>query len=48
MTKAEKDQIKDKGGFLAGQLKGTKRKKTEVISRSMITLDCDKVKNRFF
>lgn len=48
MTKAEKDQIKDKGGFLAGQLKGTKRKKTEVISRSMITLDCDKVKSDFF
>jgi putative DNA primase/helicase len=48
LKKAEKDAIKDKGGFLAGTLKGTRRKKTEVVSRSMITLDCDKLNPSFF
>ena len=48
MKKAEKDTIKDKGGFLAGTLKGTRRKKTDVTSRSMITLDCDKLEPDFF
>ncbi len=48
MTKAERDVIKDKGGFLAGKLKGARRKKTDVVSRSMITLDCDKLTRGFF
>lgn len=48
MTKAEKEVIKDKGGFLAGTLKGTRRKKTDVVSRSMVTLDCDKLNVGFF
>lgn len=48
MTKAEKDGIKDKGGFFAGKLKGTRRKKNEVVSRSMITLDCDSLNTDFF
>ena len=48
MKKNEKDDVKDKGGFLAGTLKGTRRKKTEVVSRSMITLDEDKLKVEFF
>ena len=48
MTKAEKEVIKDKGGFLAGTLKGTRRKKTDVVSRSMVTLDCDKLNMGFF
>lgn len=48
MKKGEKDAIKDKGGFLAGTLKGTRRKKSDVISRSMITLDCDKLNPAFF
>ena len=43
MKKGEKDAIKDKGGFLAGTLKGSRRRKTEVVTRSMITLDCDKL-----
>lgn len=41
MTKSEKQEIKDKGGFMTGTLKGVRRKKDEVVSRSMITLDCD-------
>ena len=48
MKKGEKDEIKDKGGFLAGKLKGKRRKSEEVISRSMITLDCDKLPVGFF
>jgi len=44
MKKREKDAVKDKGGFLPGTLKGTRRKATEVISRSMITLDHDRLK----
>lgn len=48
MKISEKDAIKDRGGFLAGTLKGTRRKKTEVLSRSMITLDCDKLDPSFF
>ena len=48
MKKGEKDEIKDKGGFLAGKLKGKRRKSEEVLSRSMITLDCDKLPVGFF
>ena len=48
MKKGEKDVIKDKGGLLAGTLKGTRRKKSAVLSRSMITLDCDKLNPAFF
>ena len=48
MKKGEKDAIKDKGGFLAGTLKGSRRRKNEVVSRSMITLDCDKLNPSFF
>lgn len=48
MKKGERDQVKDKGGFLAGTLKGTRRRKADVVSRSMVTLDCDKAKADFF
>ena len=48
MKKGEKDAIKDKGGFLAGTLKGSRRRKADVVSRSMITLDCDKLSTAFF
>ena len=41
MPKTKKDKIKDIGGFLAGHLDGTRRKKDKVLSRSMITLDID-------
>ena len=47
MKKNEKDAAKDKGGFLAGKLKGTRRKKSDVESRSMITIDGDKLKPDF-
>ena len=48
MKKGERDGIKDKGGFVAGKLKGVRRKKTEVLSRSMITLDGDRLSPGFF
>ncbi|MCH3955338.1 MAG: virulence-associated E family protein [Eubacterium sp.] len=48
MTRAEKDTAKDKGGFVMGTLKGTRRKKNEVLSRSAITLDEDRLKPDFF
>lgn len=48
MKKNERDAVKDKGGFFAGTLKGTRRKASEVISRSMITLDHDRLKPSCF
>ena len=44
MKKSERDAVKDKGEFFAGTPKGMRRKATEVISRSMITLDHDRLK----
>ncbi|EJP32008.1 virulence-associated protein E [Selenomonas sp. FOBRC9] len=48
MKKCERDVVKDKGGFFAGTLKGTRRRATEVISRSMITLDHDRLEQGCF
>lgn len=41
MTKAQQDNIKDVGGFVLGKLKGGRRKKDCVLSRSAVTLDMD-------
>lgn len=41
LKKAEQDGLKDVGGFVGGALKGGKRRKGHVISRSMLTLDMD-------
>lgn len=41
LTKAKQDDIKDVGGFVLGRLKGGRRKKDCVVSRSAITLDMD-------
>lgn len=41
MPKAQQDNIKDVGGFVAGVLKGGRRRKDSVISRSAVTLDAD-------
>lgn len=43
LPKLSRDKIKDIGGFVAGHLKCQRRKKEEVLSRSMITLDMDDV-----
>lgn len=47
MPKVRRDEAKDKGGFMMGRLKGTRRRKEEVLSRSGITLDGDKLKPDF-
>jgi len=41
LPKAKQDAIKDVGGFVLGKLKGGRRKKSNVISRSGLTLDMD-------
>jgi predicted P-loop ATPase len=41
LSKTERDRIKDKGGFVGGQLKENRRKRESVASRSMLTLDAD-------
>lgn len=41
MSKPQRDNIKDVGGFVAGVLKDGRRKKDCVISRSALTLDAD-------
>lgn len=41
LPKAKQDDIKDVGGFVLGRLKGGRRKKDCVISRSAVTLDMD-------
>lgn len=44
-SKEKQDNIKDIGGFVGGKLKGKKRKASEVVSRSMLTLDADFAKD---
>ena len=41
MKRSQQDDIKDVGGFVLGRLKGGRRKKDCVISRSALTLDMD-------
>lgn len=47
LPKAERDRIKDKGGFVGGQLKDNRRKRETVVSRSMLTLDVDRAEVGF-
>lgn len=46
-TKAQRDTVKDHGGFVAGVLKGGRRKIDTVESRSMVALDGDKIDAEF-
>ena len=41
MAKVDRDRIKDVGGFVAGELKGNRRLKTDILNRSLLTLDID-------
>lgn len=41
MKRAEREGVKDKGGFVGGQLKDGRRKRENVASRSMLTMDAD-------
>lgn len=46
-NKEERNKAKDNGGFVGGKLKSTKRGVSEVLFRSMLTLDLDKAKVGF-
>ena len=41
LPKREKDRKKDHGGFVGGLLKDNRRKRENIVSRSMLTLDAD-------
>ena len=43
LKKAEQDELKDIGGFMAGTLIGVRRKATAVKGRDLITLDFDNI-----
>ena len=47
LPKAERDRVKDKGGYVGGQLKGNRRKRENVIFRSMLTSDVDNAEEGF-
>lgn len=47
MSRAQRDTAKDHGGFVAGVLKGGRRKVDTVESRSMVALDGDRIDARF-
>ena len=47
MKKVDRDEAKDHGGFVAGQLKEGRRQIDKVLSRSMITLDGDELTPEF-
>ncbi|WP_237682093.1 hypothetical protein [Heyndrickxia coagulans] len=44
MSRAQKDTIKDVGGFVGGALREGKRRNGYVLSRSLLTLDMDYAK----
>lgn len=46
-SKAQKDNVKDHGGFVAGALKGGRRKIDTVELRSMVALDGDRIDKTF-
>lgn len=43
LPKPEQDELKDVGGFVGGQLKDKRRKKNNVLNRSLVTLDADNI-----
>lgn len=46
-NKAKRDTVKDHGGFVAGALKGSRRKIDTVELRSMVALDGDRISKAF-
>ena len=47
LSKADRDRAKDKGGFVGGQLKDNRRKRENVVCRSMLTHDADHAEKGF-
>lgn len=46
MKKSQQDELKDVGGFVAGELKDNRRKAENVINRCLVTLDADNIEPR--
>ncbi len=47
LSKAKKDVIKDKGGFVAGHLRDNRRQANKVVCRSMLVYDLDNAERGF-
>ncbi|MCM1497166.1 MAG: virulence-associated E family protein [Clostridium sp.] len=47
LPKSERDRIKDKGGFVAGHLRGNRRQSDKVECRSMLVYDLDSISREF-
>lgn len=47
LPKAQRDDIKDKGGFVAGHLSGNRRQANKVVCRSMLVYDLDSIEPEF-
>ena len=43
MKKSQQDELKDVGGFVAGELKDNRRKTENVLNRCLVTLDADNI-----
>lgn len=43
MSKRQKSELKDIGGFVGGSLQGTRRKAAAVTGRDLVTLDMDNI-----
>lgn len=48
LPKGQRDDIKDKGGFVAGHLRDNRRQATKVVCRSMLVYDLDSIETEFF
>lgn len=47
LPKSQRDDIKDKGGFVAGHLSGNRRQANKVVCRSMLVYDLDSIEPDF-
>jgi putative DNA primase/helicase len=47
LPKGQRDDIKDKGGFVAGHLSGNRRQANKVVCRSMLVYDLDSIEQDF-
>ena len=47
LPKAQRDEIKDKGGFVAGHLRDNRRQANKVECRSMLVYDLDSIESEF-
>lgn len=45
MKKYQQDELKDVGGFVAGELKDGRRKAENILNRCLVTLDADNIEN---